>query len=82
MGTAKSRQHKINWFLARINAAREKEIIINKEKIIAVFCIDLSSSRKTALEILKSLEFAGRIKVVGSEIFPARRRINLTAPSP
>jgi len=69
MGTAKTRQYKINWLFGHILAAMEAGRIVEKEKLIGVFCLDLASSRKTALEILKDLEHAGKIKIIGNEIW-------------
>lgn len=69
MGTAKTRAYKINWLFGHISAAMKKGVIIDKEKLIAAFCIDLASSRKTALEILKDFETTGKIKIIGNEIW-------------
>ncbi|GAI62919.1 unnamed protein product [marine sediment metagenome] len=69
MGTAGTRQYKINWLIGHISAAMKAGRIVDKEKLIGAFCIDLASSRKTAKEILRDLELAGRIKVLGNEIW-------------
>lgn len=69
MGTAKTRQYKINWLFAHIAAAMKQGKIIDKDKLIGLFCIDLASSRKTALEILRDLENAEKIKIIGNEIW-------------
>lgn len=69
MGTAGTRQYKINWLLGHISAAMKAGRIVDKEKLIGAFCIDLASSRKTALEILRDLAAAERIKIIGNEIW-------------
>lgn len=69
MGTAKTRAYKINWLFGHISAAMKAGKIVDKEKLIGAFCVDLASSRKTALEILKDLAAAERIKIIGNEIW-------------
>lgn len=69
MGTTKTRQYKINWLLIHIQQTLKAGRVVDKEKLIGVFCVDLASSRKTALEILKDLENSGQIKIIGNEIW-------------
>ena len=69
MGTQKTRSYKINWLFGHILAAMKKGVIVDKEKLIAAFCIDLASSKKTAKEILKDLELTNKIKIIGNEIW-------------
>ena len=63
MGTRATREFKINWMLNRINKGNEVGVLIEKKKIVALFCIDLASSPKTANEILRDLELAGKIVI-------------------
>lgn len=72
-----TRGYKISWMSGRFQVAAEQDKIIDKEKLIANFCIELSSTRKTALELIKLFEHAGKIKVIGNEILSTR----LTKPT-
>lgn len=73
MGTTKTRQYKISWMWGHIQAAANQEKILDKELLIAKFCLDLASSRKTAVEILKGFEATGKIKIIGKELWTPER---------
>lgn len=61
MGTENSAQIKKDWFQARFNLAKEKQVSLDEEKVIAEFCLDCFSTRKTALQIIRNFEMTGRI---------------------
>lgn len=66
----RSRQDKIDWFLAEFENFFNKkpEGVISKEKLIAAFIVDNNSTDRTAKEILKSLEIRGVIEINGDDI--------------
>lgn len=61
MGTRATRTFKIDWVMARVKAASISNQIISEEKLIGEFIVFFGSSRITAREILKSLEYSGKI---------------------
>lgn len=73
MGTVRTRMAKYEWLQGVINVAIEKNKVISKEKLTANFCMDLTSTRRTCLELLKVFEAAGKIKIKGNEIFVLKK---------
>ncbi|KKM26150.1 hypothetical protein LCGC14_1587590 [marine sediment metagenome] len=69
MGTQSSALHKQTWISSRIEAAGAQGVSIDQEKFLAEFCIANSSTRKTGLEIIKNLEFTGKIVLRGGDLF-------------
>ena len=68
MGTQHSAQKKIIWFRQRFEIMEAKDIYLNKDKLIAQFCLDNGSTPRTAKELLKMFETAGEIKIIGADI--------------
>ena len=63
-----------------IRAAADNNEVLDKEQLIAKFCLELASSRKTAVEILKGFEATEKIKIIGNEIWnPAQYVLELNA---
>ncbi len=68
MGTSLTKRQKQEWFTARFDQARKKNIVIDKEKLIAAFVLDNFSSVKTAQELLTLYSIMCSIKIDGNEI--------------
>ncbi|MBC8147321.1 MAG: hypothetical protein H8E98_04995 [Bacteroidetes bacterium] len=45
-----------------INVAKDKKKMIDRDKLVAVICMDMGISRRTALEYINTLVDSGRIK--------------------
>lgn len=73
MGTEKTSLDKVEWMKGAIARCIAQNRIIFKDKLIAEFCLQLGSTRRTALEILKNLEITGRILIKGNEIFVRKK---------
>jgi len=73
MGTSKSRREKQAWIELILNVAleREKEPL-SKKRLLAEFVLQMKATRKTGLEILRAMEDAGRIKIIGDEIWSVK----------
>ena len=54
MGTEQSKLKKLKWFKVRFLGAEELGISLDEEKLISEFVITHASTRRTALEILKT----------------------------
>ena len=68
MGTNKTRRAKQEWFDMAFGKAKSKDLILNKEKLLASFCLACATERRTGLEILKLHETLENIKIEGNEI--------------
>lgn len=70
MGTAKTRQHKIEWMRKAVETYFNKKPAgtIDKHKLLAEFSIHNNSSERTGDEILRLLEKTNFIKVDDDEI--------------
>lgn len=68
MGTHLSAASKINFFKLRFMKAKDIGISLNKEMLIAQFILTEYSTRRKAIEIIKTFETAGIIKIIGTEI--------------
>ena len=73
MGTEKTSLSKIEWLQKAISKAAAKDRIILKDKLIAEFCLQLGSTHRTCLEILKNLQITDRIIIKGNEIFVRKK---------
>lgn len=69
MGTHSTLMAKYEWLQRVFDAALEKNMAQDKEKLIANFCIELKATRRKCLEILKTFETADKIEIKGNEIF-------------
>ena len=68
MGTQKSAQSKIFWFRKRFDLMKDKKIFLDKNKLLAQFCLDNASTKRYGSELLKTFETAGEIRCFGTEI--------------
>ena len=69
MGTQHSRERAQNWMHIKFREAlRTGRNMINKEKFIAQFCLELFASERTAKELLKLYESTGLIRVHRDDI--------------
>ncbi len=73
MGTNETRLSKVKWLDEAIFRAASKNRVILKDKLIAEFCLQFGSTRRTALEILKNMQITGRIKIKDNEIFMRKK---------
>lgn len=61
MGTTRSNLEKKSYLWKKLKEQASAGLPYSEKKIIAEFCIDCGTTRKTALEMLKLLEDAERI---------------------
>jgi len=47
---------------------KEKEIFLNKKKLLAQFCLDNNSTERKGIELLKIFQTAGEISFFGENI--------------
>lgn len=69
MGTAKTNQLKKTYIWKKINEQSAAGLGYSEKKLIAEFILDCNTSRKTAIEILKTLEDAERIIKINGSVF-------------
>ncbi len=63
MGTASSRERKINWIQFNYNKTlMEEEEEVDEEQLLSLFAIEMNSTIRTGKEILELLKKIGRIK--------------------
>ena len=55
MGTAKTRDFKIQWLISKIHIADTQGVSLDAEKLLNEFCLATSSTLRTAREILNIL---------------------------
>ena len=72
MGTRLTKQQKQEWMTARFNQARTKNIALDVDKLIAAFCLDNFSARKTAIELLEMYVIMGIITIKDNEVIVRR----------
>ena len=87
MGTTNTRAFKVQWILSRVKAAMEQGRTVDKEKLIAVFSLDLNTTRRTALDLLKILSDSGKLKIVDNlvwtpEAYDLEMKFKLNTASP
>lgn len=69
MGTAKTRREKQAWIEMVLSmAVKGKKEPLSKKKLLAEFSLQMFSSRRTGLEILKAMEASERIKIEGDNV--------------
>ena len=72
MGTRLTKQQKQEWMTARFNQARTKNLVLDKDKLIAAFVLDNFSSRKTAEELIDLYSIMGIITIKDNEVIVRR----------
>ena len=72
MGTRLTKQQKQEWMTARFNQARTKGINLDKSKLIAAFCLENFSEKKTAEELLDFFWLTGVILIKDNEVIVRR----------
>lgn len=68
MGTARTQAKKLSWFRNRFEIAINQGIDLDKNKTIAMFCVDNQSTRNKALELLRNFEALDEIKLTKDSI--------------
>lgn len=70
MGTINTRKQKVEWLKNAIQSffSQNPQGKISKDKLIAAFCLNHSSTSRTAHEILDLLEKTAFIKIKGDDI--------------
>lgn len=71
MGTTKSRLEKVEWMKQAISTffKQNKGKAIDANRLISHFTMEHTSSRRTGMEILKSLSDVGYIKYIDGYIY-------------
>lgn len=68
MGSEETRQRKIEWMNMVLDVGFDKDQCLDKKKLLAEFCLQCRSSRRTGLELLKIFEDKGKIRIDGDDI--------------
>ena len=76
MGTEITRQNKIEWFKEVFKLSYEKDKCLSLRKLLAEFCLQCNSTRKTGREIIQSFEDLGFIKIDGDDIIPYSKKFH------
>jgi len=70
MGTRQTLKKKHEWIQNAFNAAKERnDGILSLDCLLANFCIDNCTDLRTAKELVKIYETAGKIEIQGSVIY-------------
>ena len=68
MGTVKTHYRRQSWFSNRFDIAKEQGIELDKNLMLADFCLETSTSLRTAKDFLKVFEMIHKIKIVNGLI--------------
>lgn len=68
MGTEKTRQNKINWYLRALEMLSVRKETAKIDFLIPMFCINNNCTERTGREILDTLEKAGKVIIKDGKV--------------